>query len=74
MLWLSRIPRRSTNIKGLHSPFAASGPSDGRQTARTKSLSTSFPPGNQDKAMHSIAYKYLGTASRQEDGSIRERI
>ncbi|PKA62324.1 hypothetical protein AXF42_Ash016116 [Apostasia shenzhenica] len=69
MLQPSRIPRNSTNIKRYHPPFAASGSSDGRQAAQTQSLSTSFLPKNHDKAMHSIAYKYPGTVSRQKDRS-----
>ncbi|PKA57716.1 hypothetical protein AXF42_Ash016762 [Apostasia shenzhenica] len=42
MLQPPRIPRSSTNIKRPCSPFAASGPSSGRQAARVQNLFTSF--------------------------------
>ncbi|PKA62928.1 hypothetical protein AXF42_Ash007724 [Apostasia shenzhenica] len=50
-----RSPETVPRSKG-QALFTDSGPSSGRQAARIQSLSTSFPPENQDKAASSVAY------------------
>ncbi|PKA62330.1 hypothetical protein AXF42_Ash016122 [Apostasia shenzhenica] len=50
-----RSPETVPRSKG-QALFTDSGPSSGRQVAKTQSLSTSFPPENQDKAASSAAY------------------
>ncbi|PKA56125.1 hypothetical protein AXF42_Ash015610 [Apostasia shenzhenica] len=50
-----RSPETVPRSKG-QALFTDSGPSSGRQAAQTQSLSTSFPPKNQDQAASSVAY------------------